>query len=198
VTNTETPDTRPTRLLWIDLETTGSDERQDPILEIGAILTEWDAPYDELGSQQMTVRPKGEWAGRMDHVVTRMHTVNGLLAEVFREDPSGAEDYMTIDEADRIVVEWLASHGLRPHEVVIAGSGVGHFDRRFIAAQMPKLDKWLRYYVVDVGAIRRFIETTGRTDLLYERPTNKAHRAMDDIVDHLTECRHYAKAVQSI
>ena len=33
---------KPTRILWIDLEMTGLDPVEDRILEVGAIITDWD------------------------------------------------------------------------------------------------------------------------------------------------------------
>lgn len=37
------------------------------------------------------------------------------------------------------------------HDFILCGSGVSHFDRRFLAEHMPRLTKWFRYYSIDVG-----------------------------------------------
>ena len=186
----------PPKLVWIDLETTGSDERQDPIIEFAMVVTEGFAPFVELARYSRVVAPEGDgWSHRFSPKVLEMHVTNGLLGEIFGEF-EGASPIAYVEEA---AVEIVSKYGDR-HDFVLAGSGVAHFDRRFIAAQMPKLDKWLRYYTIDVGVFRRTLVAMGHgflVDEIRELPDfaladAKTHRAMDDIEGHLAELRHYA------
>jgi oligoribonuclease len=174
----------PKYLAWIDLETTGSDRVEDPIIEFAMIVTNPSAPFDEVTRLQSVVRPEGQqWSHRMNATVLEMHVSNGLLADVFGNSAT------PLAKVDSLAAECL--HGLaKPHEFLIAGSGVSHFDRGFIAEQMPKLNRFLAYAAIDVGVLRRTLAAIGLT---VERETpEKTHRAMDDIEDHLTELRHYA------
>jgi oligoribonuclease (3'-5' exoribonuclease) len=75
------------------------------------------------------------------------------------------------------------------HDFILCGSGVSHFDRRFLAEHMPRLTKWFRYYSIDVGVLRRSLELIGRTDALLSKQ-DKAHRALADARYHLEEMRH--------
>jgi oligoribonuclease len=184
-----------THLLWLDLETTGVDESADPILEIGAILTSIEPPFAELAEAQVVTGAglDPDWRDRMNATVLEMHTGNGLLAAV-------AESRSTVaDAAQRIIAQLLEPH-TRPHRVLLAGSGVGHFDRRFVAAQMPALDAWLQYPCLDVGVIRRGFGIVGRPDLVPAsgQGAAKPHRALEDARLHLTEWRHYALLFEDI
>lgn len=176
----------PKYLAWIDLETTGSDESQDPIIEFAMIVTEPVAPFEQVRCMDRVVRPDGQkWSHRLNPTVLEMHVSNGLLADVF----SG--EAVTIGEADSAATGCLHSLG-KPHDFLIAGSGVAHFDRRFIAAQMPKLDRFLQYAALDVGVLRRTLKAAQVTVPDREHG-DKTHRALEDITDHIYEMRHFAE-----
>lgn len=182
-----------THLLWLDLETTGTDEHADPILEIGVILTEARAPFRELAEFTAVIGdglPDG-WHDRMPEVVLNMHTVNGLLDEI----PTST---WSAPAAAQAVIATMSPF-TKAHHVMLAGSGVGHFDRRFLAAQMPALDRWLQFPCLDVGVLRRAMVFTGRTDLIPETGDYdiKPHRGLDDARLHLAEWRHYAGLIDA-
>jgi oligoribonuclease (3'-5' exoribonuclease) len=116
---------RPTWLVWLDLETTGSDEDVDRILEIGFVIT--DEALNEKSAYQYVVRQDDgkNWRLASDGVVRDMHDKNGLWDAV--ADP----------EAPRLwCVELGAIADLKElgdkHDFVLCGSGVSHFDRRFL------------------------------------------------------------------
>jgi len=186
-------------LLWVDLETTGVDEVKDPILEIGAVITRTAYPFDEVGSFETPVDPGGDrWQARLGDYVREMHTKNGLLADI--EAGKGCD----IQIAEAEVINRLQQLG-KPHQFMLAGSGVGHFDRRFIATQMPKLDRWLAYPNADIGSVRRFLGFAGRDDLMSAGLTydgdafdDKPHRGMDDVRDHIAEARAYCEMLRAL
>lgn len=190
-------------LLWIDLETTGTDDEADPILEVGLIVTGAKPPFEELAEHSWVINPadgaaNGSWRGRMDDYVREMHTKNGLLNEV--EDPEIA---VTMARAQAEVTNLLSTVG-RKHNFMLAGSGVGHFDRRFIRRQMPEVEKWLQYPNLDIGVLRRAFRFAGRNDLtafgttLAPGATDKPHRGLDDVRDHLAEWRIYSGIFNAI
>lgn len=185
-------------LCWIDLETTGLDPHADPILEVGAIITEATAPYPAMDSLSCVVLPDGpSWSHRFPPRVLQMHTENGLLADVF-------DGGIPIGDVERDLVGILGNFGSR-HDFVLAGSGVAHFDRAFIAAQMPTLDKWLRYGTLDVGVLRRTLESFVGVEALLAQGlevgtvgSDKAHRGLADIESHLAELRFYAERLVDV
>jgi oligoribonuclease len=185
-------------LVWVDLETSGIGEYSCPILEVGLILTGAQAPFEELATYESVVVPDDQkfpyWRFKMTPAVVQMHTKNGLLEEVTQD---GGKAIETVDQE---VASLLAPFG-RSHSFMLAGSGVGHFDRKFISAQMPKLSKLLQYPCLDVGVWRRGIEYAGRPDLVAFGRTfednGKPHRGLPDVRDHLNEWRTYAALIAS-
>lgn len=187
-------------LAWVDLETTGVDEFADPILEVGLIITSAEPPFDELGTYEAVIDPNPTrfpgWRDRMNDYVTKMHTTNGLLADIASHTAKAPE------RVQQEMILALASVG-REHNFMLAGSGVGHFDRRFLHAQMPEFEGWLQYPNLDVGVIRRAFAFAGRSDLdafgqTFETKNDKPHRGLADVRDHLNEFRAYATMFANI
>lgn len=182
--------TRPelTHLLWLDLETTGADDQADEIIEIGMILTDLD--LDEIDELCTIVRPSHEAFCRLaeNEYLRDMHGDNGLLYACI------GDDACPISEADEEVCAWLDVHGVQPQAVAVAGSGVGHFDTRFIARQMPMLAARVTYYPVDIGNLRRSYRFATGSDLAPGINDAKPHRALDDVRLHLTEARAFWEA----
>jgi len=179
-------------LLWTDLETSGTDENRDKILEIACIVTS--TGLEELGAYEAVIWPDGweDAAGSppasldIDPYVMKMHTDSHLWEDC-------AQSGVSVRAAEAELIRWLGLVGKR-HEFVLAGSGVSHFDRRFLAAQMPDLTGWLRYYSIDVGVLRRTLGLIGRDDLVRPAP-DKPHRAMADVRIHLDELRQMKQAL---
>ena len=183
-----------THLLWTDLETTGTDEVFDPIIEIGWVLTDYHADEVINGGSRLVYSPHTGERLAINDFVRRMHEENGLTEALGDVDPADNAASVAVD-----LVNILRSLDVVPHKIVIAGSGVAHFDRRFIHTQMPALDKFLAYPAFDVGILRRML---GPLDLqwVYDqvsplRPQTKAHRAYDDALDHLREFQQYRTVI---
>lgn len=187
------------KLFWFDLETTGTKEHEDPILEIAWIITDPVPPFTELAHGSLVVDPSIEhpgWRKRLEEneYVFNMHTENGLLADI------DAGIGHSTEFAEDLVIASLEEHG-KKHEFLAAGSGVSHFDRRMIAAQMPRLASWLQYPNHDVGNLRRAFEMLpGGEDFVRQvyganilATDGTKHRAADDIRDHLNEWRVYSQ-----
>lgn len=177
-------------LLWIDLETTGSDPEKDCIIEVGLILTT--SLLEEQWATSYVIKPQELGLGRMmlNPIVRGMHEANGLLAEVL--DPEGPS--WRVHDAASHILRNLIERGAKEGKVVLAGSGVGHFDRAFIRRYMPQLDRYMRYWCIDVGVIRRAYEMwSGDTGPLVRFNEGKTHRALDDIRCHLNEARAFSE-----
>lgn len=180
-----------------DLETTGTDEYRDHILEVGVAVVSSDLDMRELDAYESVIQPPDGWQDRMPAQVREMHQKNGLLAEL--EEGAG----VPLHQADADVTEMLKSYGAGEDKAVripLGGSGVGHFDARFIHAQMPRFSKLLTYWVLDSGVMRRFIRQCGREDLLHPESEgkNRSHRALDDALAHLAEFRTYARHFNAV
>lgn len=177
-------------LLWVDLETTGTNERLDEIVEVGFIVTDKDLVEIASGSQVLQVTERG-WRRLEDNpFVLEMHTENRLIEDMKREGLFSAREF------EVWLLETLSDLGIESHKIMLAGSGVGHFDRRFIKEHLPLLDSVLAYPVIDIGVIRRFyselcgMEVSAIND-------GKTHRALDDIRCHLEEAKWFKKQFSS-
>lgn len=178
------PDNPQDTLLWLDLETTGSSVDHDSIIEIGAVLTTTD--LTEMAEFSMVIDPSDEALGRMLRCapVKAMHEANGLLAEVMEGTGNKPHD------ASKALLAWLEENGAKQGRTVLAGSGVAHFDRRFIDRYMPQVSRYLRYWVIDIGVIRRAHDMWVGTEVSTANDA-KTHRSVDDVRCHLAEARAF-------
>lgn len=180
-------------LLWIDLETTGSNPATEQILEVSAILTDQhlttiaEASWLQTGDAQ-SLRVYG-----LDPVVLRMHANNGLWNDLLSAPWA---DHATIDAS---ICEWLTNHTRTTQHIILAGSEVGHFDHAFIKRRFPLLAKRLAFYTNDIGPVRRFMELAGIDTAaltVAADSSTKTHRALDDIRQHLAEARIYLSSLR--
>lgn len=176
--------TEPNYVVWLDLETTGLDEG-DQILEVACVVT--DMALNEKARLNKIVHPSGStWLQGMSQYVLEMHVGNGLLAKC--RDATEA-----IDNVDRQIATWLKKTFPKEESFAIGGSGVAHFDRRFIKAWMPYLDECLTYWSLDVGVLRRFLTRLGGYE--FERLPIQ-HRAMADVEQSISEAKRLLDAIQ--
>lgn len=174
-------------MLWVDLETTGTDERMDSIIEFGWILT--DSVGVLMNEGATVIQPSSSGLHRLYYgprVVFEMHRDNGLLLDL-----RNGED---IHKFDRRFSAFLLEAGLHRGNAILAGSGVSHFDDRFLKVQLPMIRNRLAYPCLDVGQFRRVLKLAGRSDLVDEEQANaKTHRGLDDIRAHRAEYLTYVE-----
>lgn len=183
-----------THYLWLDLETTGLDPHSNLIVELAAIVTD---PYlVELDALDGTIRAFGNMRLRASEYVRSMHDANGLW-----DDAINRPTWMTTADAEWDLLAMLDRTGAT--QFALAGSGV-KFDKDFLAADMPRVDARLAYWVIDVGIVRRFIrDVAGLPELVAPTAHDgadpaKAHRATTDIRAHLEEGRFYRDTLQQL
>lgn len=174
------------RILWLDLETTGSGPAA-AIIEVGCVLTDGSYPFEELAEYQSVIGqadydPPDLYG--LDEVVVRMHMKNGLFQELLLDNGTSS---MKVESNifQYLLDPWVPGDQLVP----LGGSGVSHFDRKYIARDWTQLDHRLAYWSYDVGVMRRMLALAG-----VEFPQEeKAHRALADARQHLAEARTYIK-----
>lgn len=168
-------------IAWIDLECTGNRPTSE-ILEVGLAVT--DRELNVLHQSDFIIRPSEVWEWSMDDVVREMHTVNGLIRDVKTKGLPRAE-------VDQVIADFL--HDLdNGNHIPFAGSGVSHYDRRYIQKDLPLTDKRLSYWALDVGVVRRTLTMVCGIQLPEaELKEAKTHRALDDILVHIEEMRVY-------
>lgn len=189
-------------VLFLDLETTGVDENLDNIIEVGiAVYKQW-PDMTELFAKSYTVLPSDAAFERMrgKDVVREMHAKNGLLAEIEDIRTRAMNDepfpFPFAFEVDRQIDEDLSQFGTRnsPH-IPLAGSGVSHFDRKFVRKYLPLFDARITHWAYDVGVARRMFILAGAQ---YASDDAKTHRALDDARVHATEFKFYMDTIRDV
>jgi oligoribonuclease len=173
------------RLVWIDCEMTGLDLTRDALVEIACIVTDGELnPVDD--GIDVVIKPPAEALDHMLEVVREMHTASGLLAEL----GSG----ITLAEAQDLVVAYVRGHVLEPRKAPLCGNSIAT-DRSFIARDMPELDTFLHYRMVDVSSIKELAKRWYPRAYFASPQKHGGHRALADIKESIQELRYYREAV---
>ena len=175
---------KPKRILWIDLEMTGLDPEKDRIVEVAAIATDWSfkeiATYEavkKVGPRLMKKRMTGDFWDSFPEV----------RAALLAQNPTGKNGRTVESELLAFIDEHIGTDG----KVLLAGNSI-HQDRRFIAAEWPRLDNRLHYRMLDVSAWKVVFE--GKYRKKFAKP--EAHRALEDIRGSIEELQYYLKKVK--
>jgi len=171
-------------LVWIDCEMTGLDLRSDRLIEIAALVT--DGELNVLGGGvDVVIHADDEALDGMVDVVARMHCKSGLTQEV----RASAIDVAT---AERMVMDYIREHVKSAKTAPLAGNSIAT-DRGFIARDMPLLDDYLHYRMIDVSSIKELCRRW-YPKIYYGQPEKGlAHRALADIQESIKELRYYRR-----
>ena len=167
--------------IWMDLEMTGLNPDVCRIIQIATIIT--DSELNELESLEMVVwQPESDLAN-MEPFVRDMHTHNGLLEKVRASSHS-------IADAESKTLEMIMSH-IPYGKGILAGNSIWQ-DRRFLIKQMPLLEKYLHYRMIDVSSLKVLSQQWFGAKA---QPPTKAstHTALEDIQASIEELRFYRK-----
>ncbi|HYG93811.1 MAG TPA: oligoribonuclease [Nocardioides sp.] len=173
------------RMVWIDCEMTGLDLRNDALVEIAALVTDFD--LNVLGEGiDIIIKPPAEALDQMIDFVRTMHETSGLLDELV--------DGVTIEEAEEQVMAYLRDQCPAESRPPLAGNSVAT-DRGFLARDMPKLDGFLHYRIVDVSSIKE-LARRWYPKAYFGAPVKRGnHRALADIQESIEELRYYRDTI---
>jgi oligoribonuclease len=173
------------RLVWIDCEMTGLDLRADALIEVAALVTDFDLNVVGDGID-VVVKPPPEALDQMDDFVRAMHTSSGLLEEL----PDG----VPLDEAEQQVLGYVKAHCADGSRPPLAGNTVAT-DRAFLARDMAELEAFLHYRIVDVSSIKELARRWYPRAYFSAPSKSGNHRALADIQESIEELRYYRAAV---
>lgn len=171
--------TFPTKLLWVDLEMTGLQPNKDVILEIAAVITDFE--FKTLTTFEAIVKhPQSQVRQLMDD------------NKWWEEYPDNRQEFInkTIHGEDQKIVQQkliaLIDQYFGSDPVILAGNSI-HSDRKFIAYHWPEVDRKLYYRMLDVSSWKIVMQG------LYQQEFEKtnAHRALDDIKASIAELQFY-------
>jgi oligoribonuclease len=169
-------------LVWIDLEMTGLDPAHDRIIEIATIVTDSHLNVVAEGPV-IAVHQSNDVLEAMDEWNRRTHGASGLVERVL-------ESRFSVAEAEALTVEFLGRHacaGVSP----MCGNSICQ-DRRFLAREMPTLERFFHYRNLDVSTLKELARRWAPAVLAGVQKSS-THSAQDDVRESIEELRHYRR-----
>jgi oligoribonuclease len=175
----------PDYLVWIDCEMTGLNPDTECLVEIAAVITDFDLNVLDEGID-LVIKPRAGTVEAMGDFVRKMHTDSGLI----KEFASGIE----LEEAESLVLEYIKKYIPNAKTAPLAGNTIGT-DRMFITKYMPNLDAHLHYRNIDVSTVKE-LGKRWYPKVYFQAPKKDGgHRALADILESIEELRYYRKTV---
>ena len=182
---TDTDRAHTDRIVWIDCEMTGLDLEKDALIEVAALVTDFE--LNQLGDGvDVVIKPEPGALESMGDFVRDMHTKSGLLAEL--------EDGVSMQEAQALVLEYVMTHAPEAGKSPLGGNTVGT-DRGFLDRDMPQLAGHLHYRTIDVSSIKELSRRWFPRAYFNAPAKHGGHRALADIRESIAELRYYREAV---
>ncbi len=161
---------------------TGLDLRSDRLIEIAALVT--DSELNILGDGvDVVIHADDAALAAMPDVVTEMHAKSGLTDRV-------RASAVTVEEAEQLVLDYIRQHVPEPKSAPLAGNSIAT-DRGFIARDMPLLDDYLHYRMVDVSSIKELCRRWYPRIYFGQPAKEMSHRALTDITESIRELAYY-------
>jgi oligoribonuclease len=174
------------RLVWIDCEMTGLDVSRDLLLEVACLVT--DGELNQIGDGiDLVISAPAEALLTMDPVVVAMHKESGL-------DQAVLASTLSLADAQTQVLDFVRQHVTEARKAPLCGNSIAT-DRGFIARDMPALDAYLHYRMIDVSSVKE-LARRWYPRAYYASPGKRGgHRALADILESVEELRYYREAV---
>lgn len=173
------------RIVWIDCEMTGLSLEHDALIEVAALVTDFE--LNQLGDGiDLVIAPPAEALEQMGDFVREMHTSSGLLDVL--------DAGITMAEAEQRVLDYVREFVPEPRKAPLGGNTVAT-DRAFLARDMPELEGWLHYRIVDVSSIKELSRRWYPRAYFNAPAKHGGHRALADITESIAELRYYREAV---
>lgn len=173
------------RIVWIDCEMTGLSLAADALVEVAALVTDYE--LTQLGDGvDVVVAPPAEAVEQMDPFVREMHTTSGLLAAL-----AGG---VTLAQAQEQVLDYVRAWVPEAGRAPLGGNSVAT-DRGFLARDMPDLEAHLHYRIIDVSSIKELARRWYPRTYFNAPAKAGGHRALADIRESIAELRYYREAI---
>ena len=165
-------------LIWLDLEMTGLGD-EHVILEVAIIITDEKLnivdkfPDSELG---LAIKRSEQELSKIEPWSLNQHTKSGLLER-------SKESVCTVDKAQDLILKFI-SERIKPNKGILCGNSIW-VDRKFLKKEMPLLEEYLFYRMIDVSSIKELVQRWYPDVKFPEK--SKTHLAMEDISESIDE-----------
>jgi oligoribonuclease len=167
-------------LIWIDLEMTGLRTDLDSIIEIATVITNSQLQVLAAGPV-FAISTAEDLLSGMDEWNTRQHGASGLVARIRASS-------VTLAQAEAATLAFLRQWvpgGVSP----MCGNSICQ-DRRFLARQMPQLERYFHYRNLDVSTVKELARRwTPQVSAQFTKQAS--HLALADIHDSIRELQFY-------
>jgi oligoribonuclease len=92
------------------------------------------------------------------------------------------------------VLAYVREHVPEPKKAPLCGNSIAT-DRGFLARDMPELDAYLHYRMVDVSSVKELARRWYPRAYFASPEKKGGHRALADILESVQELRYYREAV---
>jgi oligoribonuclease len=165
---------------------TGLDLGKDKLIEVAALVT--DPDLNILGEGvDLVIHADDAALDGMPAVVRDMHAKSGLTEEVRRSA-------ITMAEAEEAVLAYVREFVPNPRTAPLCGNSIAT-DRGFLARDMPALDDFLHYRMIDVSSIKELTRRWYPRVYFGQPAKGLAHRALADIKESIRELEYYRRTV---
>lgn len=174
------------KLLWVDLEMTGLDPVEDRILEVAAIVTDWE--LNELATYEAVKKVGPNLMKSRMKVAGEFWDANPTARDaLIAQNLDGKNGRIVENELLELVDKFFAAD----ERVLLAGNSI-HQDRKFIDNEWHRLSSRLHYRMLDVSAWKVVFE--GKYKKRFMKP--EQHRALSDIRGSIMELKYYLEKVK--
>jgi oligoribonuclease len=177
---------RDDKLVWIDCEMTGLELSRDALIEIAVLVTDADLNAVDPGLD-IVIGCADDVLDTMVPFVKQMHETSGLTDLV-------RASRVTLGEAENRVLSYIKQFVPEPKTAPLCGNSIAT-DRGFIARDMPELDAFLHYRMIDVSSIKELSRRWYPRVYFGQPQKSLAHRALADIVESVQELRYYRRTI---
>jgi oligoribonuclease len=167
-------------LVWIDLEMTGLKPDTDVIIEMATIITNVDLEVVAEGPV-IAIHQPDSVLDAMDEWNKRTHGGSGLIDRV-------RESKYTLTSAEQRTLEVLRVL-VEPNSSPMCGNSICQ-DRRFLARQMPTLEKFFHYRNLDVSTLKELARRWA-PEIMPGFVKQGEHKALADIQESIRELAYY-------
>ena len=165
---------------------TGLDLSHDALIEVAAIVTDAElVPLDD--GVDVIIHVDDDVLQSMLPVVRDMHASSGLTEAV-------RASTITLGDAERQIVDYVRGHVPEAKTAPLCGNSIAT-DRGFLARDMPELDGYLHYRMIDVSSIKELARRWYPKVYFAQPQKGLAHRALADVRESIQELIFYRRTL---